>query len=64
MRPAAHRVRHAEALAEVVVRDLSLDAVQAILQSLLERFEASAMKDRLAQALRFIAPLSTRAMVR
>ena len=33
-------------------------------QSLLERFETSAMTDRLTQALRFIAPLSTRAMVR
>ena len=33
-------------------------------QSLLERFEASAMKDRLTQALRFIAPLGTRAMIR
>lgn len=30
-------------------------------QSLLERFETSAMADRLAQMLRFIAPLSTRA---
>lgn len=30
-------------------------------QSLLERFQARAMTDRLAQALRFIAPLSTRA---
>jgi hypothetical protein len=28
--------------------------------SLLERFEASTMTDRLTQALRFIAPLSTR----
>lgn len=33
-------------------------------QSLLERFEASAMMARLAQALRFIAPLSTRTTVR
>lgn len=33
-------------------------------QSLLERFKARALTDRLAQALRFIAPLSTRAMVR
>ena len=33
-------------------------------QSLLERFEASALTERLAQALRFIAPLSTRVMVR
>jgi hypothetical protein len=33
-------------------------------QSLLERFEASTLTDRLAQALRFIAPSSTRAMVR
>lgn len=33
-------------------------------QSLLERFETSALTDRLAQALRFIAPLSTHAMVR
>jgi hypothetical protein len=33
-------------------------------QSLLQRFEASALSDRLVPALRFIAPLSTRAMVR
>lgn len=33
-------------------------------QSLLERFEASTMTDRLVQALRFIAPLSTRVVVR
>jgi hypothetical protein len=33
-------------------------------QSLLERFETSAMTDRLTQALRFIAPLSIRATVR
>lgn len=33
-------------------------------QSLLERFETSALTDRLAQALRFIVPLSARAMVR
>jgi hypothetical protein len=33
-------------------------------QSLLERFETSAMTERLAQALRFIAPLSTGATVR
>jgi len=33
-------------------------------QSLLERFETSAMTDRLTQALRFITPLSTRATVR
>jgi hypothetical protein len=32
--------------------------------SLLERFDAGAMTDRLAQALRFIAPLSTRAMAK
>jgi len=32
--------------------------------SLLERFDASEMTDRLSQALRFIAPLSTRAMVK
>jgi hypothetical protein len=32
-------------------------------QSLLERFEASAMTDRLTQALRFIAPLSLRALL-
>jgi hypothetical protein len=31
--------------------------------SLLERFEASAMTERLAQALRFIAPLSLRALL-
>jgi hypothetical protein len=30
--------------------------------SLLERFDAGAVADRLAQALRFIAPLSTRAI--
>jgi hypothetical protein len=36
----------------------------ALPQSLLERFEASAMTERLAQALRFIAPLSTCATVR
>ena len=39
-------------------------AISALPQSLLERFEASALTDRLAQALRFIAPLSTRARVR
>jgi hypothetical protein len=33
-------------------------------QSLLERFEAHAMTQRLAHALRFIAPLSTRVLVR
>ena len=33
-------------------------------QSLLERFEAGALRDRLAQSLRFIAPLSTRATVK
>lgn len=33
-------------------------------QSLLERFETSAMAERLARALRFIAPLSTLATVR
>ena len=33
-------------------------------QSLLERFDADAMADRLAQVLRLIAPLSTRAMVK
>lgn len=33
-------------------------------QSLLERFEASAMTERLVQALRFIAPLSTRVLIR
>lgn len=33
-------------------------------QSLLERFQTSAMTDGLTQALRFIAPLSTRATVR
>jgi hypothetical protein len=33
-------------------------------QSLLDRFETSAIAERLTQALRFIAPLSTRAMVR
>lgn len=38
--------------------------ISALPQSLLERFEASALTDSLAQALRFIAPLSTRAMVR
>jgi hypothetical protein len=32
-------------------------------QSLLERFETNATTDRLAQALRFIAPLSTRALL-
>lgn len=32
--------------------------------SLLERFDASEMTDRLAQALRFISPLSTRAMTK
>lgn len=32
--------------------------------SLLERFEASTLTQRLAQALRFIAPLSTRVMLR
>ena len=30
--------------------------------SLLERFDAGEMADRLAQALRFVAPLTTRAM--
>lgn len=39
-------------------------AIQQLPQSLLERFEASAPSDRLEQALRFVAPLSTRAMVR
>lgn len=39
-------------------------AINALPQSLLERFETGAMTDRLAQALRFIAPLSTGAMVR
>jgi len=39
-------------------------AISRLPQSLLERFETSAMMDRLAQALRFIAPLSTRATVR
>jgi hypothetical protein len=34
----------------------------ALPQSLLERFETSAMTDRLAQALRFLAPLSVRAL--
>jgi len=33
-------------------------------QSLLERFEASVMTDRLAQALRFLAPLTARGTVR
>ena len=32
--------------------------------SLMERFDAGEIKDRLALALRFIAPLSTRAMVK
>lgn len=32
-------------------------------QSLLERFETNAMTDRLTQALRFITPLSTRALL-
>jgi hypothetical protein len=32
--------------------------------SLLERFDAGEMTDRLSQALRFIAPLSTRAMTK
>jgi len=39
-------------------------AIQQLPKSLLERFEASALSDPLAQALRFVAPLSTRAMVR
>ncbi|MDZ7750729.1 MAG: hypothetical protein U5S82_18290 [Gammaproteobacteria bacterium] len=39
-------------------------AIHQLPQSLLQRFEASALSDRLVQALRFIAPLSTRAMVR
>ena len=33
-------------------------------QSLLDRFDAGEMTDRLTQALRFIAPLSTRAMTK
>jgi hypothetical protein len=33
-------------------------------QSLLERFDAGETTDRLTQALRFIAPLSTRAMTK
>ena len=33
-------------------------------QSLLERFDASETTDRLTQALRFIAPMSTRAMTK
>jgi len=39
-------------------------AIHQLPQSLLQRFEASALSDRLVPALRFIAPLSTRAMVR
>jgi len=39
-------------------------AIHQLPQSLLQRFEASALSDRLVQALLFIAPLSTRAMVR
>ena len=33
-------------------------------QSLLERFDASEPTDRLTQALRLMAPLSTRAMIK
>ena len=33
-------------------------------QSLLERFDAGAMTDRLAQLLRFIAPLTTRTAIK
>jgi hypothetical protein len=39
-------------------------SLNALPHSLLERFEASAMTERVTQALRFIAPLSTRTMVR
>lgn len=37
--------------------------IERLPHSLLERFEASSMSERLVQALRFIAPLSTRAVV-
>jgi hypothetical protein len=35
-------------------------AIERLPQSLLERFDADAMTDRLMQTLRWIAPLSTR----
>lgn len=38
--------------------------IERLPQSLLERFQRSALTERLAQALRFIAPLSVRATVR
>jgi len=38
--------------------------IERLPQTLLERFDTDTMTDRLTQALRFIAPLSTRAMVK
>ena len=78
MRVVEHPGTHVEALANLVaeespctpfwqsVRERFMPpiATEQLPQSLLERFDAGLMTDRLMQSLRFITPLSTRAVAK